>query len=325
VLARNLAWLQFVLINTIIAIYLVLPGVICSRNGEFSTISSLAIMSPNSSDLTVVYFSSAFLPEEAKGGEVDRSGVRLMVNPTMQENRSADVYDFVGFGELAETTTQLLSLNLHQTAQSGGDKRNDMDAVGQMVLQQAGDYLHKVREGFILSVRAGQVSNQTELRYLLDRVISDWSQLSRELGLADGDEEHEPQRETSAITSSTSAMPTEVERVRQQLLAFGMAVVALGQLPRLPSKQITFPHSYSNPPTYSDIPVPSTPGEMLWRIEELEQMVRRLMSDDLYHLVQRRYGSLRRTYGFFEASAWLTYKETARFGVKKRATSLLVL
>jgi hypothetical protein len=54
-------------------------------------------------------------------------------------------------------------------------------------------------------------------------------------------------------------------------------------------------------------------------------MVRRLMSDDLHGLVQRRYGSLRRTYGFFEASAWLTHKESVRFGVKKRTTSFLVL
>ena len=237
-------------------------------------------------------------------------------------NESAGLYDFVGFGELAETTTQLLSLNLHHTAHTGGEKPIEMGQIEQMVLRQAGDYLHKVREGFILSVRAGQVTHQTELRFLLDRVISDWSQLSRELGLAESDEERNA---NSTLAGSTDKMPTEVERVRHQLLAFGMAVVALGHLPRLPSKQITFPHSYSNPPTYSDIPVPSTPGEMLWRIEELEQMVRRLMSDDLNGLVQRRYGSLRRTYGFFEASAWLSHKESERFGVKKRSTSLLIL
>jgi hypothetical protein len=242
--------------------------------------------------------------------------------------QSAGLYDFVGFGELAETTTQLLSLNLHQTAQSGGDQRNDMGAVGKMVLQQAGDYLQKVREGFVLSVRAGQINQHTELRFLLDRVIADWSQLSRELGL---DTENKERSDTGtaqpgAQHSAQTQDPTnEVERVRHQLLAFGMAVVALGQLPRLPSKQVTFPHSYGNPPTYCDIPVPSTPGEMLWRIEELEQMVRRLMSDNLHGLVQRRYGSLRRTYGFFEASAWLSHKESARFGVKKRTTSLLVI
>ena len=255
---------------------------------------------------------------------------------TMHHPASTGLYDFVGFGELAETTTQLLALNLHQTAQSGGDKRADMDAVGQMVLQQAGDYLQKVREGFVLSVRAGQIGHHRELRYLLDRVLSDWSQLSRELGLAEGDVERGPlniSEPTDAANAepittnggTSDTVPGEVERVRHQLLAFGMAVVALGQLPRLPSKQVTFPHSYGNPPTYCDIPVPSTPGEMLWRIEELEQMVRRLMSDDLNGLVQRRYGSLRRTYGFFEASAWLTHKESVRFGVKKSSSSFLLI
>lgn len=247
-----------------------------------------------------------------------------MVKPTIQDNEGAGLYDFVGFGELAETTTQLLSLNLHHTAQNGNERRNEMGGVEQMVLRQASDYLHKVREGFVLSVRAGQVRDRSEARYLLDRVISDWSQLSRELGFAE--EEAEEKREASlGAVKSVDEAPVEVERVRHQLLAFGMAVVALGQLPRLPSKEITFPHSYSNPPTYSDIPVPSSPGEMLWRIEELEQMVRRLMSDNLNNLVQRRYGSLRRTYGFFEASAWLSHKETARFGVKKGSSSLLVL
>jgi hypothetical protein len=239
----------------------------------------------------------------------------------IQAPAQAGLFDFVGFGELAETTTQLLSLNLHQTAQ-GSDQRSDIGMVGKMVLQQAGDYLHKVREGFVLSVRAGQIGHQAELRYLLDRVLSDWSQLSRELGLAEDDVKRDSSQGT---VDDAEAMLPEVERVRHQLLAFGMAVVALGQLPRLPSKQVTFPHSYGNPPTYSDIPVPSTPGEMLWRIEELEQMVRRLMSDDLHGLVQRRYGSLRRTYGFFEASAWLTRKESQRFGVKKRSTSFLVI
>ncbi|MCC6454142.1 MAG: hypothetical protein IT328_04315 [Caldilineaceae bacterium] len=251
------------------------------------------------------------------------------------------LYDFVGFGELAETTTQLLALNLHHTAQSGGERRSEPGQVETMVLQQARDYLHKVREGFVLSVRAGQIHDQSELRYLLDRVISDWSQLSHELGLAEPEESSASHTSASnggtnktGISSMSSSMatanrsgaesvPDKVERVRQQLLAFGMAVVALGHLPRLPSKQITFPHSYSTPPTYSDIPVPSTPGEMLWRIEELEQMVWRLMSDDLHDLVQRRYGSLRRTYGFFETSAWLSHKEAVRFGVKKAGSSLL--
>jgi hypothetical protein len=179
-----------------------------------------------------------------------------------------------------------------------------------LVLQRARDYLHKVREGFVFSVRTAQTSHGSEIRFLLDRVLADWDQFSRELGLEGsanegfGDEPGGQQR---------------VERVRDELLAFGMAAIALGALPRLPAKQVTFPHSYSNPPTYSDIPVPNSPGEMLVRIEELEQTIWRLMSTDMQELVQRRYGPLRRTYGFFEASAWLSRKEAERFGVKRRA------
>jgi hypothetical protein len=220
--------------------------------------------------------------------------------------------EFAGIGELAETTTHLLSLNLQYTAYHG--RRGDPGQIGLLVLQQAREHLRQVREGFMLSVRTTPSLQAAELRFLLERVMTDWSQLSRELGLAaEGDERDVPPDE---------ALAQRVEQVRHQVLAFGMAAVALGSLPRLPAKQITFPHSYSNPPTYSDIPVPSTPGEMLWRIEELEQMVWRLMSDDLQALVQRRYGPLRRTYGFFEASAWLSRKEAERFGLKARRSTL---
>lgn len=221
---------------------------------------------------------------------------------------AAAIAEFVGIGELAETTTQLLALNMHQSA-----SRRQAGPPGQiefLVLQRARDYLHKVREGFVLSVRTAQTNQGSEIRFLLDRVLADWDQFSRELGL------------DVAANESVNDDPAgqqRVERVRDELLAFGMAAIALGALPRLPAKQVTFPHSYSNPPTYSDIPVPNSPGEMLVRIEELEQTVWRLMSTDMQELVQRRYGPLRRTYGFFEASAWLSRKEAERFGVKRRA------
>lgn len=227
--------------------------------------------------------------------------------------------EFVSMGEIAETTIHLLSLNLNSTTHYGassGSRQRHTDPVEQLVLQQARDYLRLVREGFMLSMRTAPSTEIAELRFLLERVLTDWNQLSRELGLDDtGDEAHR-----RALPPEES-LPQRIERVRHQLLAFGMAVVALSQLPRLPAKQITFPHSYSQPPTYSDIPVPNSPGEMLWRIEELEQTVWRIMSDDLNELVQRRYGPLRRTYGFFETSAWLSRKETERFGIKKRRVS----
>ena len=227
--------------------------------------------------------------------------------------------EFVSIGEVAETTIHLLSLNLSSTAHHGassGSRQKQSDPVERLVLQQARDYLHLVREGFMLSTRTIPSTDIAELRFLLERVLTDWNQLSRELGLDETGDETQ-----LATMPPEEALSQRIERVRHQLLAFGMAVVALSQLPRLPAKQITFPHSYSQPPTYSDIPVPNSPGEMLWRIEELEQTVWRIMSDDLNALVQRRYGPLRRTYGFFEASAWLSRKEAERFGIKKRPLS----
>lgn len=226
-------------------------------------------------------------------------------------DESAGLYDFVGFGELAETTTRLLALNLQTGAGIGPGGRveagcEEVGRVEQMVLQQARDYLAQVREGFMLTVRTERLTQRGELTYLLERVITDWGGLSREL-LA-------TEELPNGMTEDGDA--ARLAQVRRQVLAFGMAVIALGQLPRMPAKQVTFPHSYGNPPTYCDIPVPSTPGEMLWRIEELEQIVWRLMSGELPALLQRRYGPLRRTYGFFEAGAWLSRKETIRFGVK---------
>lgn len=172
----------------------------------------------------------------------------------------------------------------------------------------------------MLSVRTGQIAQFAELRYLLDQVLTGWSELDEALDGEVAQAAHAPSSDEAAVAASAEKK-AQMEQVRHQLLAFSMAAVAMGYLPRLPSQEITFPHSHGKPPTYRDIPVPSTPGEMLWRIDELEQMVTRLMSDDLAALVQRRYGPLRRTYGFFEASAWLTHKEAERFGVKRQRES----
>jgi hypothetical protein len=222
------------------------------------------------------------------------------------------VYQFVSIGEMAETITQLLALGLqHKTNLGGkrpGQQTTGLERIEQMILQQAKTYLGEVREGFVLSVHTTRVASHRELQYLLERILLDWTQLSRELGLEEGG---------SAPESELGQAPARVKRVRQQLLAFGMAATALGYLPHMAAEEITFPYSYSHPPTYSDIPAPDTPGEMLWRIEELEQMVWRLMSNSLQELVERRYGSLRRTYGFFESSALLANREAQRFGIKK--------
>jgi len=226
----------------------------------------------------------------------------------------AGVYEFVGIGEVAETTTHMLELSLQQALQPASRRGGGLGQIEQLVLQQARDYLSTVREGFMLSVRTTQVGDYSELGYLLERVLTDWDRFSEELGLGpDREDQPDPRTEAPLVPEGL-----RVERVRRQLLAFGMAAVAMGALPRLPAKQVTFPPSYGKPPTYSDISAPHTPGEMLWRIEEVEQTLWQMMSQDIVELVRRRYGPLRRTYGFFEASAWLTRKEAQRFGVKKR-------
>lgn len=279
-----------------------------------------------------------------------------------------NMVEFAGIGEVAETTTQLLALSLHAAGygnEFSSEQRTNHDPVQHLVLQQARDYLNKVREGFVLSVRSNQVRSRAEIGYLVDRALIDWEAFSRELGLEDeGDRaanttdatarnaesadsvaggsrknhsaadrtpgSHPTTRNSSAKEPAPESMAGEklpgelsgaesaaLEKVRHQVMAFAMAAVALGFLPKLPSKAITFPHSYSSPPTYSDIPVPATAGEMLSRIEEMQSTLWQMMSNDMGHLIQRCYGPVRRTYGFFEVSAWLAKKDAERFGIKQ--------
>lgn len=234
-------------------------------------------------------------------------------------NEVAGVYKFASVGELAETVTQLLALGLQygtELGQTNGRRtKSGIEKIEQLILQQARDYLAEVREGFVISLRTTQLTDKGELRFLLDRVLIDWKAFSRELGLVQAEE----------TTTDQSDPTAHLERVRQQLLAFGMATVALGHLPKLPAEQVTFPYSYNDPPTYSDIPTPATPGAMLSRIEELEQMVWQFMSGDLQRLLNRRYGALRRTYGFFEVSAHLARRDAERFGLKRPSPPLTLL
>lgn len=239
-------------------------------------------------------------------------------------NEATGVYKFASVGELSETVTQMLSLGLQYRTTVGGSngsrQQSGLEQMEQLILQQARDYLAEVREGFALSVRTSQVGERSELRFLLDQVLMDWSAIWDELGFAD-----EADNATQHTTNSLPGEPVTPERLRHQLLAFGMAAVAFGYLPRLPSDKITFPHSFSKPATYSDIPTPKTPGALLSRIEELEQMIWRLMGGDLQDLVNRRYGALRRTYGFFEVSAHLARREAERFGIKSKQAQISLL
>jgi hypothetical protein len=218
------------------------------------------------------------------------------------------IYDFVAIGELADTMRQFIQLgltyNIRRQEQPGG-----MEQVTQYVVQRSRDYVGRVREGFVLSVRTVDVTSRDELAYLVERVLLNWADLEAELGLAG--------------ESSPELEPQPLASVRDQLLAFGMAAVALGMLPRLPQEQVTFPKSLRKPATYADIPVPTSPAAMLQRIEEIETTVWQLASYDLPDLAERHYAPLRRTYGFFESSAWLARLESERFGLKPSAGGLV--
>jgi len=220
----------------------------------------------------------------------------------MQDN--SDVYEFISIGELAETTTQLLSLNLKYQANmhSGRGKRRakNIEQIEHLILQKARDYLAEAREGFMLTVRTEQTTQWKETDFLLDRVILDWDDFSHELGLeSDVDNEF-----------------VETQRVNRQLLAYNLTMNTLHHMPNLPAERVTFPHNYQEQPTYSDIAPPNSPAAILIRIEELEQMLWQFMASDLEGLMNQYYAPLRRTYGFFEVCSYMISQEARRFGMR---------
>jgi hypothetical protein len=230
--------------------------------------------------------------------------------------------EFVRIGEVAATTTHLLELSLHAHTRLGAPEGRAQPAgpVEHLVLQQARDYLAVAREGVTLSARAGQGASAAELRFLLHRVLLDWRALEEELARAAAEQGDAATGPGSAAAASAPAPPGALASLRHQLLASGMAAVALGMLPRTPAGEITFPYSHGQPPTYADIPAPASPAALLLRLEEMERLLWEVMGGGLQDLVNRRYGPLRRTYGFFEVSALLARREAERFGVKPART-----
>ena len=149
----------------------------------------------------------------------------------------------------------------------------------QFLLSDTLEHLGEVREGFVLSQRISPRAEIGELRRLVQHVLLDWGWL-----------------ETMGFSTAPG---NQVELVGVQLIAYRHALVALGLLPHLPDQAVTFPQPR---PTYSDVPVPAMPGQTLERIEEIEQV---LYQAGLVPLDELDFEAVRRTYAFFEASAWL--------------------
>lgn len=186
--------------------------------------------------------------------------------------------DFFAMGNIAQGTKETLAVYIQRQAPVGSDR--------QQRIFMSLSHLEQVREGFHLTLRTASVSSMGELRYLVNRVLFDWDWLEKQGLMLIPD--------------------TEVHRVQQQAFAFAHAYVTLAMLPRLPEEEVTFPGRG----TYADVPVPRSPGEVLDRIEELESVlqdatVRPPMAVDPE--------PLRRTYGFFETSAWLVFDHLRLF------------
>ena len=163
----------------------------------------------------------------------------------------------------------------------------------QHAFSQALSHLGNVREGFVVSLRTSDTTHPTELRKLVKAVLFDWQQAAQMFGF-------------------DLALADQIESPRLQMLAFAHSYVTLAYIPSLPPEQVTFPQHRR---TYADIHAPRTPGEVLERIEEMEEVVTEAETEPLEQIDRNR---LRRTYGFFETSAWLVAYHAAKFTKKKR-------
>lgn len=184
--------------------------------------------------------------------------------------RAALLRDYRQLGHVAEATRKLLAAML-------ADQR--MTDEQRIQLDETLAHLTEVREGFVVSLRTGEVTDPSELAELVNHILFEWDWLE-ELGI--------------------ELLPDMVIHIpRKQLLSFAHSYLALALLPRLPRQRVTYP----NPPSYADIPVPRRAGDLLARIEELEEVIARVQDESTPTRLSS--GSLRRTYGFFESSAWL--------------------
>jgi hypothetical protein len=175
---------------------------------------------------------------------------------------------------IVKDTRQTLGTVIQEQRQSG---KQLSYRPGQLsnTLQHLGD----VREGFILSQRTSSHISTGELRALIQHVLMDWDWLQ---------------------TLNLAFTPAEqVESLNQQLVVYNHALVALAALPHLPAHAITFPQER---PTYADVTAPGLPSEMLARIEEIERVI---YQTEAMPTKTPAYDPFRRTYAFFEASAWL--------------------
>jgi hypothetical protein len=173
------------------------------------------------------------------------------------------------------------------------------DGGSEVLAHEALPHIEDVEAGFRVWLRAGG-TQIAELRRLV---------LQGGLGLPAASSPAEERAALAEALQSRSGaggdrdiLPAPVRR----LAALEHARLVFALLPQTPAEDVRFPGPL---PSYADISAPRSPGELALRIEELE---RQLWWVATGRVPARTDGSLRRTYGFFDAAERLT-----SFGFKR--------
>src|SRR5262245_26233768 len=167
------------------------------------------------------------------------------------------------------------------------DEERDGEAVRDVLAREALTHVEAVLEGLVLLARTGQFSHE-ELRLLVRRagIVAPPRAGSPDAVAA----EHEAAHLRPALRAIDG----------RTMLAAGHARVVFSVIPQLPTEAVAWPRRH---PTYADIPVPRSEGELMLRAEELARVVWRVAAGD-----ERRDEPLRRTLAFYDAGACLSFR-----------------
>jgi hypothetical protein len=167
------------------------------------------------------------------------------------------------------------------------DEERDGEAVRDLLAREALGHVEAVLDGLMLLARTGGHSSE-ELRMLVRRagIVGPARPGSAEAVAAEQEAAH-TRPALRAIDGRT-------------MLAAGHARVVFSVIPQLPPEAVAWPRRH---PTYADIPVPRSEGELMLRAEELARVVWRVAAGD-----ERRDEPLRRTLAFYEAGSRLSVR-----------------
>ena len=167
------------------------------------------------------------------------------------------------------------------------DQERDGEAVRDVLAREALGHVEAVLDGLAVLARTGAFSRE-ELRALVRRagIVAPPRAGSPDAIAA----EHEAAHLRPALRAIDG----------RTMLAAGHARVVFSVIPQLPTEAVAWPQRR---PSYADIPVPRSEGELMLRAEELARVVWRVAAGD-----ERRDEALRRTLAFYDAGSRLSFR-----------------